>query len=410
MRPLRSVVRFVSIVLASFAFLCSGSPAVAQSSGSAASCQLDPVHGKIKHVISVVFDNTHLRRDNPNVPSDLEQMPNLLNFLRQNGTVDANHKAVLISHTADDILTYLTGVYADRHGIPVANSYGVFRPTGLVAFASSFFYWTDLVSNASPTSGDSTFGMLTENGKNAPAPWVPFTRAGCDFGAFSTANIVIERTPFDVVKVFGPCTTSNPQAPACEDNNHQIADFEGVAVHCAQGSPLCSAANGAVADLLPQEPGGYTGFNALIGAKFLISALGAPVKDLDGNVIVNPDSGLIGFTGFTPTASQTLGYVATMQEAGIPVTFAYISDSHDNHATDNAFGPGEAGYVAQLQTYDAAFAKFFARLAADGIDKSNTLFIFTSDEATTSRAAPQAPRTAMASIFRAPTARSANLT
>src|SRR5205809_4945267 len=33
----------------------------------------------IKHVIYMQFDNTHLFRDRPGVPSDLEQMPNLLN-------------------------------------------------------------------------------------------------------------------------------------------------------------------------------------------------------------------------------------------------------------------------------------------------------------------------------------------
>src|SRR5215467_1757715 len=36
------------------------------------------VTGKIRHVIYVMFDNTHYTRDNPNVPSDLQQMPNLL--------------------------------------------------------------------------------------------------------------------------------------------------------------------------------------------------------------------------------------------------------------------------------------------------------------------------------------------
>jgi len=373
-KALRCAVRLVSLVLATFVVLCGG------SAYAAPSCNLDPAHGKIKHVIFVVFDNVHFTRDNPNVPSDLEQMPTLLNFLRQNGTFDSNHHAVLISHTADDILSTLTGVYGDRHGIPVANSYGVYRPDGSVANVSSFFYWTDLVNDANSSSKDFTYGMLSETGQNAPAPWVAFTRAGCDFGAFATANVVVERTPFDVVKIFGLCTAANPQAPACEDNNHQIADFEGVALHCTQGSSLCSAANGAVADLLPQEPGGYTGYSALIGAKFVNLALGSPVKDLDGNVIVNADSGLVGFTGFDPTASQSLGYVATMQEAGIPVTFAYISDLHDDHVNDVAFGPGQAGYVAQAKAYDAAFAKFFARLAADGIDKSNTLFVFTADE------------------------------
>src|SRR5262249_39250849 len=45
----------------------------------------------------------------------------------------------------------------------------------------------------------------------------------------------------------------------------------------------------------------------------------------------------------------------------------------------HAFGPGEAEYVSQLQAYDAAFGKFFARLAADGITKDNTLFLIVPD-------------------------------
>jgi hypothetical protein len=43
------------------------------------------------------------------VPSDLEQMPHLLNFLLNNGTVSGNHYTPLISHTAQDIVTSLTG-------------------------------------------------------------------------------------------------------------------------------------------------------------------------------------------------------------------------------------------------------------------------------------------------------------
>ena len=328
-------------------------------------CQFDSAHGRIQHVIYIQFDNTHLRRDNPNVPSDLEQMPHLLNYIRNNGALDSNHHAVLISHTANDILTSLTGVYSDRHGIPVANSYVVFRPNGTTAFPSSFFYWTDLVSDVAPTSGDNTFAMLTADGKNAPAPWVPFTRADCDVGAYSTANIVIERTPFDVVKVFG---AGSPEA----SNPNQFFNFAGIAVHCAQGSPICGNPNTkAVADLLPQEPGTYNGYQALFGAKYVNQVV--QLKDIDGNAIT-------GFAGFSPSASETLGAIATMQEAGIPVTISYIADAHDDHVNEVAFGPGQAEYVAQLKSYDEAFAKFFARLAADGIDESNTLFVITADE------------------------------
>ncbi len=49
-------------------------------------------------------------------------------------------------------------------------------------------------------------------------------------------------------------------------------------------------------------------------------------------------------------------------------------------ATEQTFGPGEAGYVTQLEAYDKAFGEFFARLAKDGITKDNTLFVITADE------------------------------
>ena len=37
----------------------------------------------VKHVVELGFDNVHFFRDNPNVPSDLQMMPNLLNFFDQ---------------------------------------------------------------------------------------------------------------------------------------------------------------------------------------------------------------------------------------------------------------------------------------------------------------------------------------
>jgi hypothetical protein len=113
--------------------------------------------------------------------------------------------------------------------------------------------------------------------------------------------------------------------------------------------------------------------------------LGAPLRDLDGKVLKNVDSGLVGFTGFDPLATQTLGAVATMLEKGIPVVFAYISDAHDNQegaslSAEQTFGPGEAPYVKQLADYNRAFGQFFDRLKKDGIDETNTLFVFTPDE------------------------------
>ena len=135
-----------------------------------AQCRLSSPSGKIKHVVYVEFDNVHFTRDNPNVPSDLEQMPNLLNFIKQNGTLDTGDHAVLISHTANDILTTQTGLYSDDDGIFIANSFGVFGPSGSGLFPSAFFYWTDLVSDITPATADNSFALTTPSGQNVPAP------------------------------------------------------------------------------------------------------------------------------------------------------------------------------------------------------------------------------------------------
>jgi hypothetical protein len=337
-------------------------------------CQLNSPSGKIKHVVYVEFDNVHFTRDNPNVPSDLEQMPNLLNFIKQNGALDTGDHTVLISHTANGILATQTGLYSDNTSIFIANSFGDFTPSGSALFPSAFFYWTDLVSDITPATQDNTFAMTTPAGLNVPAPWVPFTRAGCDVGAFSTANIVLERQPFDVKKVFG---ANSDQAK--ETGGNRTNDFIGVAVHCALNSPLCSQQNNAVADMLPDEPGSYSGYQALFGMKYVAPALGG-FTDYNGNA-------LTGFSAlsFSPQPSQTLAVVETMLKKGIPVIFAYIADAHDNHegaklSPAATFGPGEAAYVKQLADYNTAFGTFFANLKAAGIDQSNTLFIFTPDE------------------------------
>jgi hypothetical protein len=333
------------------------------------SCQLAP---GVKHVIEIQFDNVHLRRDNPNVPSDLEQIPNLLNFLETQGTLLTNHHTPLISHTADDIITTLTGNYGDKHGQPVANSYGFFRANGSVGFASSFAYWTDPAADGTPN-------MVDTRGKVHPAPWVPFTRAGCDVGAFSMANIEFENVGGDINNVFGP---NSPEALEASSNfDKAVADFEGIAVHCAHNSKVCG--NAGAADLLPDEPGGYDGFTALYGNAFVAPQINngqSFVNDIDGNQI-NDGNGNVGFPGFDPSAAQTLGYLAQMLEAGVPVVYGYIADAHDNHFTfSGSYGPGEAGYVAQLAAYNEAFGKFFARLKADGITPDNTVFIITADE------------------------------
>ncbi|HEV8402002.1 MAG TPA: alkaline phosphatase family protein [Candidatus Limnocylindrales bacterium] len=490
------------------AVLVAGSLAIAPAASAAppgpagpptGSCDLQSKGDKIQHVIYLQFDNVHFERDNPNVPSDLEQMPHLLDFLKDNGTFDTNDHTILISHTGGGILSSLTGLYPDRHGQAVSNSYGYFRPDGSVGFSSSFKYWTDNTDGGNPAntpptaSADTNFNMVNADPaslggsgsvRNAPAPWVPYTRAGCDVGNVGVANTVLENntaiafrnTPAptklsvaaavgdtnikvdsvdglaagqtlvidngnasnelatianvgtaggggtgvdltaplakahtagaqvnvtatdptgDMTKVFGADTPEWVEGRASQISpsgtaarNLAQTDFVGIAIHCAAGGGICNdnAAN-ARPDPLPDESGGYTGYQALFGAKYVNPAIN------DGNGCVNGIEGQpiqdqfnqCGFPGFDGMfARNTLGEVAAMQEAGVPVTFGYISDAHDGHGVageiHHAYGPGEAGYVQQLHDYDQAFGDFFTRLQNDGITKDNTLFVVTVEE------------------------------
>ena len=444
---------------------------LAAADGDPGGCHLA---GPYRHVIYIQFDNTHLTRDNSNVPSDLEQMPNLLNFLKGNGTVLNKQYTVLISHTAAGILSSLTGLYPDRMGMTESNGYDYYNHANPAnpTYTSSFKYWTAPVASPVDTNPNMVNGDSGQP-KTTPAPWVTYTRAGCDVGNVSVANTVLENAkaatfqsgPTDLyaaakagdtkldpystsgfttgepitidqganqetatvdhvqgyyiyltaplqkshaanVQVWGPSspnysgdltTIFGPGSPQWQEGfDSQTApygsaaalkaqtDFEGIAVHCAKtAASVCANNTDAHTDPLPDEPGGYSGYRALFGAKYVDPAINggaAAVNDINGNPITD-SFGQPGFPGFDGmSAATTLGYVAQMQEKGIPVTYAYISDAHDNHSGSGAFGPGQAGYVAQLKAYDAAFGKFFQRLAADGINRHNTLFVVTSDE------------------------------
>jgi hypothetical protein len=228
--------------------------------------------------------------------------------------------------------------------------------------------------------------MITDQQKMTPAPWVPYTRAGCDFGGVGTANIELENTSTnatgDMTRVFG---NGSPEWNEAKSSSALAqTDFVGIAIHCAQSSTSkCAHDASAKADPLPDEPNGYTGYQALYGAKYVNPAItggNACVTNTAGEQIADPanNCGFPGFDGML--AKNTLGYVEQMQESGVPITYGYISDAHDNHHGAGAYGPGEVGYKQQLADYDAAFATFFQNLAQHGIDKSNTLFVFTVDE------------------------------
>jgi hypothetical protein len=372
-------------------------------------------------------------------------MPNLLNFFQDNGTFLSNNHTPLIAHTADDILTTFTGLYGDRHGMPISNSYQAYNANAAKDTdpAGSFAYWTDPVfdTKTTPSAGHDTNPSMVYSpvppttaphtvapDTVTPAPWVPFTRAGCDVGQVASANTVLENTALDIPKVFGAGSPEDQQLNADTDRfkDAEVADYVGIGVHCAQGNAFCADAKGvkfgqtdasatAVSDLLPDEPGGYSGFQALFGHRYVAPQLGAgtpnlsshgvPVTNSAGNLVdengnqingafLNPPQP--GFPGFGPiNASQSLAYMADMLESGVPVVNGYIADIHGNEGIPDlskvcppvsgpgavtALGPGTPCYIAQAKYYNQAFGAFFQRLAADGITPKNTLFELSSDE------------------------------
>ncbi|ERF83106.1 hypothetical protein JQ559_24545 [Bradyrhizobium viridifuturi] len=339
------------------------------STGSAqalAACELRSRGGVIKHVVQIELDNVHLRRDDPNVPSDLEQMPHLRDFITRDGIIGSNHQTSPLAETATDALTILTGLHGDRMGVATGNSNAAFRSDGSIGFASAFAYWTATSSDGKPL-------MLADTGKTVPAPWVPFTAAGCDVGAFATTGLTLQEIGPEIAATLGP---SEARA-AAGDPLKGRADFLGIAIHCARGSALCSNAN-ARSDLLPDEPGGYAGFSALFGNRNVQPVISpdGPVRDLDGDII-DDDAGHPGFPGASATtAAQSLGYAAAMLEAGVPVVYVGIGDGHRPPTTRRrALGPGEHDHVARLAADDAAFRSFIDRLGASGITTRNTLFV-----------------------------------
>ncbi len=316
-------------------------------------------HGTIQHVIYLQFDNTHYTRDNPNVPSDLQLMPNQLNFITGNGTLVTHEHTPLIAHTADDSVTSESGLYGAEHGIPIANAFRYYVPGGGTSLAGSFAYWADpMVDYTTPNSapiGDHSPTVIGRGGRTAPAPWVPFTRSGCSFASVAAANTDLENLVPDVPVVYG---ANSPQAKEAENPklaNKATADFMGLLVHCARTSAVCSKVHGGRPDVLANEPGGYSGYRARYGNKVIqpVISPSGPVRNLDGAVIKD-SSGDVGFPGYNGMiGTNALAYTLDMQTHGVPATYTYLSDLHESWQTGNAFGPGEAGYVHQAKLENA---------------------------------------------------------
>jgi hypothetical protein len=102
---------------------------------------------------------------------------------------------------------------------PQANSYRYYEPDGSTDVAGSFSYWTDPVDSYTTANGlgigDSSYNIVGPGGLNVPAPWVPFTRAGCNVGEVALADLDLENALPDAAVVFGQ---GSPEAQLAASN------------------------------------------------------------------------------------------------------------------------------------------------------------------------------------------------
>ena len=142
---------------------------------------------------------------------------------------------------------------------------------------------------------------------------MPFTRAGCTVGDVSTANMVLENTAVDIANVFGAGSPEATQLAADRlvQGRRRTPTTSGIGVHCAQGDAILRERPGgevragharrttAVTDLLPDEPGGYTGYQALFGHRYIAPQLGAGTANLshNGYQVTNGAGNLVDLSG-----------------------------------------------------------------------------------------------------------------
>lgn len=154
-----------------------------------------------------------------------------------------------------------------------------------------------------------------------PPPWAAFTAAGWDVGAVGMSPLVLQ-TEDDVERLGVRANPAEPRAAA----------YRGVAIYRADGTRTFGAPN---VPWLWRELGPFPGW---------------PLRQVE----------------------YPLTATALMQEHGVRVTFTYLENLHGSR--------GLGAYDDVLARYDAAFAAFFARLAAAGITPENSLFVVTVDE------------------------------
>ena len=228
--------------------------------------------------------------------------------------------------------------------------------------------------------------MINENGKIAPAPWVPYTRAGCDVGAVATANTVLENTAIDIPTVFGVGIAGGARGRE-RPRPARRSPTSSASASTARRAPPVRTANNGKPDLLPDEPGGYSGYQGLFGAKYVDprdQARRGPMTDLTGNTIQDASGSRL------PRLRRHGGHrlarlhrpdAGARRPGHLRLYLRCPRRPRDAGNVHIAYGPGSAGYVAAAQGLRQGLRPVLHRAWPPTASTSrNTLFVFTVDE------------------------------
>ena len=269
--------------------------------------------------------------------------------------------------------------------------------------SSSFKYWTDLTDDVNTPPTDANYrNDQREAAKNAPAPWVPFTRAGCDVGRDRAREHRAREH------------RHRPDRRHDQGLRHRLARVErgrrverGPGRHAARTSRrptssasastahrprrVCGATRTPRRTRCPTSRAATPASRALFGAKYVnpvISRRRAPMRQRTPRK-ATPDQRPVGHRGFPGFDGMFATTTLSLRRADAGVRDPGHVRLHLGRprparrlpgASTSRTRPARPATSSSCTTTTSPSSQFFDRLAADGINKSNTLFVFTVDE------------------------------
>ena len=227
----------------------------------------------------------------PTCPRTSSRCRTLNDFIQDNGVMLSNNHTPLIAHTAEDSLAIYTGLYGDRHGMPISNTYRTWNPNGTVELGRlvRLLDGPEQRRRARHQARDDLLGLrpgLGDHDRRRDAgPVGPVDARGLRRGRrLDRQHGARERGlrhPEGVRAGIARDGAAQRQHAATRRSSTRRPPTTSVSPCTARrrarsaptrrrsSSGRATPSHTAVPDLLPDEPGGYTGYQALFGHKYI---------------------------------------------------------------------------------------------------------------------------------------------